>query len=164
MGQVGKSSPGCFGTHVKTHGCSLLSAKHLALLFIQMFWHHLGISINPKTKLIWLTKKKKNTEKQPLISQNSHGTLVYVSNGTHLSLSGSLIYYSFLYTNLPPPLDNGYLGERDIILFASISPIPCTGSGAQKVLNKHLQNECAFCSELIRRHDSEPHSTEGRDN
>lgn len=47
------------------------------------------------------------------------------------------------------PLDNRYPGKRDGILFASVSPIPSTGSGAQKVLNKHLQNESAFCNELI---------------
>lgn len=47
-GQVGRNPLGCFGTH----GCSLLSAKHLNLPSVQMFQHHLAMSLNPKPKLI----------------------------------------------------------------------------------------------------------------
>lgn len=69
---------------------------------------------------------------------------------------------SYALNDLPSPSDNRYPGKRDSILFASVSPIPSTGSGAQKVLNKHLQNESAFCYELIHRCDSGKYSTEGR--
>lgn len=69
---------------------------------------------------------------------------------------------SYALNDLPSPSDNRYPGKRDSILFASVSPIPSTGSGAQKVLNKHLQNESAFCYELIHRRDSGKYSTEGR--
>ena len=153
-GQVGRNSLRCFGTH----GRSLLSAKHLALSFEQMFQHRLGVSFNPKTKLIWLTRKEgrkegrekerkegkkkrkrkgKKERKESLLSQNSRGTLVYVSNGAHFGLSGTLIYRGFLCTDLPPSLEDGCLGKRHF-LFASVSPIHSTGPGTQKVLKEHL--------------------------
>lgn len=46
------------------------------------------------------------------MSQNSYGTLICVSNVVHLSLSSTLINHGFLCTDLPPLLDNGYLGKE----------------------------------------------------
>ena len=139
--QVGRNSLGCFGTH----SCSLLSAKHLDLPNVQMFQHHLGMSLNPKPKLIWLIEKKKSN-------------CLYLEIHTALLSLSCTVYYDSLCTDL----DNRCPGKRESILFASGSPIPSTGPGAQKVLTKHLQNERVFSCELTHRRDSGQYPTKGR--
>lgn len=93
VGQVGRNSLGCFGTH----GCSLLSARHLNLPSIQMFQHHLGMSLNPKPKLILV---------------NFFKNCFYLRIYTALLSLSCTFYYDFLCIDLSPPLDNGCPGER----------------------------------------------------
>jgi hypothetical protein len=58
-----------------------------------------------------------------------------------------LVNYDFSYTEPSSPLDDGYPRKRDSSLYLPLYPqFIAQSQGPQKALNKHLQNECTFCS------------------
>lgn len=106
---------------------------------------------NPKPKLIF-----NETKKETICISNLPQQVGLQSNE---GASQSVLYFGLLWFSQALI----HLSHEKVFPCLPLYPQFITqGQGLQKVLDKYLQNEWAFCYELIPERDTKQHSTEGR--